>query len=325
MSVSILIPAFRPTYLRQAIASALTQATDDFELIVSDDSGDQEIRPIVEQFRDPRIRYVRTPGRVGAGENCRRLWGEARHDLLLFLLDDDVLLPHALSELLAQAAEHPDASFYFGQRYTIDGAGRILSAPPPFAHPVIKVSGEDIAATLVGNVSNVIGELNNVLINRRIGLKADDLLSYMGTEIHLNSDVSFFLNATRKGSAIGISKPIASFRKHPEQNSSPAFNPIFAIAVCEWELFIRGELSAGRLTSIDALKALDILEQNYAGMIQSLPTIARMVPGLAALRSRITAGEQSVLDDAFWNDWSAFVAEVKYSKADRINPPQPQY
>lgn len=65
MGISILIPAFRPTFLRQAICSALGQELEDFELIISDDSGGDQIRPIVERFSDPRIRY--RPERTNTG------------------------------------------------------------------------------------------------------------------------------------------------------------------------------------------------------------------------------------------------------------------
>ena len=154
MGVSILIPAFRPTYLRQAIASALAQALDDFEIIVSDDSGGEALAPIVEQFRDPRIRYIRTAGRTGATANCAGLWEAARFDLLAYLFDDDLMMPYGLAERLAQAEAEPDASFYFGQRYTIDAEGRITGEPSAQRPELVRLDARAMSANMVGQVRN---------------------------------------------------------------------------------------------------------------------------------------------------------------------------
>src|SRR5262249_41108536 len=57
--VSIVITAYatRPDYLSTAIQSALGQTWGNLEVIVSDDSPDQSLRVLVEQFADPRVRY----------------------------------------------------------------------------------------------------------------------------------------------------------------------------------------------------------------------------------------------------------------------------
>lgn len=314
-SVSILIPAFRPTYLRQAIASALTQGIEDFEIIVSDDSAGPDIRPIVEQFRDPRIRYVATPGRLGDTGNCAFLWNEARYDLLAYLLDDDLLMPHGLAEMLVQSQARPDASFYFGHRYIIDAGGRILSEPQFLASDVVALDQARMAATLVGGVRNPVGEFSNILINRAAGVTADDFVRYMGIDMQVCGDVAFYLNATRVGPAIGIKRPVAAFRRHGQQQSSPSYNPMFALGICEWELFIRGEYDAGRLPQPLALAAIDKLDAAYANWGRDHPSIGMMTPGLKALRGRVAGGETGVLDEAFRVQWQTLVDTVRAQKA----------
>jgi hypothetical protein len=246
LDVSILIPAFRPTFLRQTIASALTQGAEDFEILISDDSGGEEVLRIVETFRDARIRYVRTAGRTGAAANCRNLWAQCRTGRMIFLLDDDLLMPHAMAELGAALDATPDASFAYGRRHVIDGEGRITRDAPPNA-PLAVIEAERLVAALVGQLINHVGELSNVMMNRARGLTVDDLLAYFGIDLHVDADVGFYLNASRKGPAIAVGKPVAAFRRHGAQNSSPAFNPRFAMGIVEWELFLRGEYDAGRL------------------------------------------------------------------------------
>ncbi len=281
MDVSILIPAFRPTFLRQTIASALTQGGDDFRILVSDDSGDDALQPIVETFRDPRIRYVRTPGRTGTAANLNRLWDLCETDRMIFLFDDDLLLPHALAELGAALDETPGAAFAFGRRHVIDAQGRITR------------------------------ELTNVLMDRAAGLTVDDLLRYADLALQVNADVAFYLNATRRGPAVGVGKAVAAFRLHGAQNSSAAFNPKFPFGVVEWELFIRGEHDAGRLPQAQALKAIAKLLAAYATWSQQHPPVAMMTPGLEALADRVRRGETGLVDDAFRSDWAAFADAVR--------------
>lgn len=315
MSVSILIPAFRPTFLRQAIASALTQGLEDFEILISDDSGGDAILPVVEQFRDPRIRYMRTAGRTGATANCVTLWEAAQFDHLAYLLDDDLLMPHALAELYAQAVATPDASFYFGHRYIIDAHGKILSEPQFLNVDVAHLDARTLAQVMVGHIRNQIGEFSNVLINRRCGVTADAFVRYEGVETPVCGDVSFYLNASRIAPAVGIRRTVAAFRRHGDQNSSPTFNPLFALGICEWELFLRGEYDAGRLTQLEALAALDKLAKAYVSWGRTHAEIGILAPGLTALRPRIAEGESGVLDDAFRAQWAVLEEAVYRRKA----------
>jgi glycosyltransferase involved in cell wall biosynthesis len=309
LSVSILIPAFRPTFLRQAIASALTQGPDDFDILISDDSGGDDVARVVETFRDPRIRYVRTPGRTGAGENCRNLWRLCERDRMIFLFDDDMLLPFAMVELAAALDATPRASFAFGRRHIIDGQGRITREAPPNV-PAAVIDGARLATAMVGSVINHVGELSNVMINRAAGVTVDDLLQYFGFDLYVVADVALYLNATRRGPAVGLGKPIAAFRKHGAQNSSATFNPKFPFGIVEWELFIRGERQAGRLPQAEALQAIEKLRGAYRSWSAGHPEVAIMEPGLETLAGRIADGETQVLDAAFRSDWDRFAAAV---------------
>lgn len=319
LDVSILIPAFRPTFLRQAIASALTQGGEDFRILISDDSGGEDLLPIVESFRDPRIRYLRTAGRTGAGENCRNLWLNCETDRMMFLFDDDLLLPDAVAELSAALATTPEASFAFGRRHIIDAEGRITREAPPNV-PSRTVDGVALATALVGGVMNQIGELSNVMINRARGVVVDDLLTYAGLDLEVNADVALYLNATRRGPAVGLGKPVAAFRRHGAQNSSAAFNPKFPFGVVEWELFVRGEYDAGRLPQAQALNAIERLRAAYENWSRDHPEVALMAPGLHLLAGRIGRGETRTLDDAFRADWARFVQAVQARSAGQAAP-----
>src|SRR3954447_25323953 len=94
-AVSVLIRAYRrPASLATAIESVLAQTHGDFEIVVSDDSG--ELAPVCERFGDPRVRHSPKPAPAGPAANLRRAAQLARGPLLAILNDDDRWQPRFL-------------------------------------------------------------------------------------------------------------------------------------------------------------------------------------------------------------------------------------
>ncbi len=54
--------------LREALDSALAQSFSDWELLVWDDCSTDDSAAIVAQYRDPRIRYLRSPDDTPLGK-----------------------------------------------------------------------------------------------------------------------------------------------------------------------------------------------------------------------------------------------------------------
>jgi glycosyltransferase involved in cell wall biosynthesis len=99
--VSVLIRAYRsPTLLASAIESVLAQTYADFEVVVSDDSG--ELAPVCERFQDPRVRYSANPAPRGPAANLRRAAELGRGELLAILNDDDRWEPRFLEVAVRQ-------------------------------------------------------------------------------------------------------------------------------------------------------------------------------------------------------------------------------
>lgn len=105
VAVSAVVPAYgRPPFLREAIDSALAQTLPVREVIVVDDCSPEPLSPIVEPFGE-RVRYLRQPR--NQGPNAARNAGAAvaRGDVLAFLDDDDVWLPHKIERQVARLAD----------------------------------------------------------------------------------------------------------------------------------------------------------------------------------------------------------------------------
>ncbi|MGV3773257.1 MAG: glycosyltransferase family 2 protein [Verrucomicrobiales bacterium] len=105
---SILLPTKnRSQIVGDAVASALRQTFGDFELIVSDnDDSDTATRDAVAQYKDPRIRYFRTSGKLPMHENWENALSQARGKHILILEDKMRLASNALSILKHYLDKH---------------------------------------------------------------------------------------------------------------------------------------------------------------------------------------------------------------------------
>jgi glycosyltransferase involved in cell wall biosynthesis len=124
--VSVVIPTFnRPSYLREAIASALRQTYSNFEILVCDNASTDETRQVVESFSDPRLRYRRHSRNVGPTENVIGGCRETRGEFIANLHDDDVWEPSFLEKLVPVLRENPSAAIAFSDHYIINASGTI--------------------------------------------------------------------------------------------------------------------------------------------------------------------------------------------------------
>lgn len=101
MKFSVTIPAFKTKFLEKAIQSVLNQTYNDFELIIVDDCSPEDIKSVVDKFKDNRIRYYRNEKNCGAVrvvDNWNICLSYATGDYVICMGDDDILTPEALAE-----------------------------------------------------------------------------------------------------------------------------------------------------------------------------------------------------------------------------------
>ena len=102
---SVLIPTRnRPRHVGNAIRSALSQTTRDLEIVVSDNSSNDETAAVVAEFRDPRIRYLRTPRTLGMPDNFDNVISHSSGDWVT-LIPDDCVVSSRLLENVERALE----------------------------------------------------------------------------------------------------------------------------------------------------------------------------------------------------------------------------
>ncbi|WP_421980874.1 glycosyltransferase family 2 protein [Roseibium sp.] len=111
MKISIIIPTReRATYLGAAIQSALAIEDDHIELIVSNNASSDQTEDVVKAFDDPRLNYIRTEKRISMRQNFQFALDRASGDYILFIGDDDAVLPGQFPALRTILETHkPDS------------------------------------------------------------------------------------------------------------------------------------------------------------------------------------------------------------------------
>lgn len=125
-TVSVITPAFnRADYLPFTIESVLAQTYPEFEHIIVDDGSSDGTARVVQEYSDPRIRYLH---QTNQGQSVARNRGieASRGQYICFLDSDDVWFSNKLRDQLEVFAEEPDAGVVYGDRIAIDGQGREL-------------------------------------------------------------------------------------------------------------------------------------------------------------------------------------------------------
>jgi glycosyltransferase involved in cell wall biosynthesis len=120
---SIAIPAYKSAFLKECIASVLSQSTGDFELIIVNDKSPEPIAEIVNLFSDSRIKYFENEKNIG-GVNLVHNWNgclaKAKGDFFIMMGDDDTMKPDYLSEFTRLIEKFPDLDVYHCRSIIID-------------------------------------------------------------------------------------------------------------------------------------------------------------------------------------------------------------
>jgi glycosyltransferase involved in cell wall biosynthesis len=123
--VSVLIPTYNyANYIGHAIQSIIDQSFADWELIISDDCSTDNTIEIVQQYIDPRIRFIVNDKNLGLYGNFNHCGKIARGQYLLFLGADDALHYQALEHMVSALDNHGTAALATAyQVQFIDGEG----------------------------------------------------------------------------------------------------------------------------------------------------------------------------------------------------------
>lgn len=189
--VSVCIPAYRQTrYLRRALDSLREQTFQDFEIVLTDDSPDDEVEVFLKTYAfGPRLRYFRNPTPLGTPQNWNEAVRRSTGELVKILHHDDWLTePESLAKLVAALDAQPDADLAFcASVATCADTGAVRDTNQPTAARVARLQRlpDELFA------GNRIGAPSATLYRRRVGLEYDPAVRY-------TVDTDFYIRLLRK-------------------------------------------------------------------------------------------------------------------------------
>lgn len=128
---SILIPAFKAKYLRDAIESCFSQLYTNWELVIVDDCSPENLLAIVKPYlQDCRVNFFRNNYNTGA-EDVVKNWNTCLNystgDYVICMGDDDMLCPDCLSSYAELIKTRPGIGLLHARTEIIDENGDFLS------------------------------------------------------------------------------------------------------------------------------------------------------------------------------------------------------
>ena len=131
--VTVAIPAYKSSYLRQAIESVLAQSYRNIELIIVNDRSPEDIGGVVRSFNDERIRYylnAENVGRANPAHNWNLCVEHAKGEYFALLCDDDLYEPTFVERMMELARKYPHTNVFRARANIIDASGRTVSFYP---------------------------------------------------------------------------------------------------------------------------------------------------------------------------------------------------
>ncbi len=132
--VSVVLPAYKGGFFKEAVQSILAQTYKDFELIIVDDASPFDFPSVLREFKDDRISYYRNDENIGGKDLAEVFASACCHAVgkyAVFASDDDVYQPSYLDEMVELAELHPECSLFSCRVGHIDESGRMKNPGVP--------------------------------------------------------------------------------------------------------------------------------------------------------------------------------------------------
>ena len=215
--VSILIPTERrPAYFSEALAGALAQIYPNIEIIVCDNSTDDDTEELMQAYRDDvRVRYVRDKNARTDAEKAALLTQLACGTFVQWCMDGDILLPDKLTLMVDAFLREPGTTLVTSVCGRIDGDGAflgIVEEHPPVYGIYNRLSGAAVGQICLMSGTNFLGTSSSVLFR-----SADtEHLSWHPQErgYQAAADAVMWLTLLEQGDAVVFGKPLSLVRVH---------------------------------------------------------------------------------------------------------------
>lgn len=298
MSITTLIPAYKPQYLNDLLVALRYQSVKPERIIFSDDSPQQAFvaalnsEPLKSTLVDLRVEVVAGP-RAGAYANCRHLlqtWNGSS-ELVHFLLDDDVIYPDFYARHLAAHATG-QYECTISRRWTALESGQpVAELPRPLAlaqhpHRLVSIDADVAFTTTLPFCNNWFGELSNAVFHRDLRAAIDTAqladISFAGLE-----DIGSFLCAALRRPVGYLNDSLGFFRVSPGQNTQQVQGRQMKLAYLAWIALTLAAQRLGKLTreqTVEGLTRAAHLILTHYQHTADMAAFCELLPALVALQ-----------------------------------------
>lgn len=225
--VSVLIPTYnRPDYFQLALDSVLTQTYKNIEIIIGDDSTNNDTEILVREkylSEFPNIKYFHNEKNLGQFDNDLKLMDMAKGDFVNFLMDDDLFEPTKIEKMMNYFINdlEDEISLVTSHRGIIDDKGRsrgIFGNTDEIFQKDSILDGRQLGEFVLKNNYNCIGEPTTVLF-RKTKL-TEPFGTFNGRINGCNVDQASWLNLLSNHKAVYINEVLSLFRIHQGQQQN---------------------------------------------------------------------------------------------------------
>lgn len=206
--ISICVPAYKkPQYVVRLVKSVLQQDYKNVEIIISDDSPDEDTKQAILPFQNIlSIRYFHNQPALTSPRNWNYALQQAAGELVVLMHQDDWYASESALSTYVDAFRDVSVDFVFCRNTGVDEAGKkvILQAIPSLLNQMAKKPNHLLLA-------QVIGPPSNTMLRRRVNLRYDERFVWL-------VDVDYYVRLLKKGCAYRyIEKHLVSIGLHQDQ------------------------------------------------------------------------------------------------------------
>ncbi|NOU79238.1 glycosyltransferase [Paenibacillus sp. LMG 31459] len=232
--VSILIPAYnRPYYLELALQSAICQSYKNIEIIIGDDSTNDEVQKVIAPYLEmyDNIIYHKNPENLGIG-NWHKLYELANGEYINYLMDDDLFCYEKIEKMVQVFQLNKNISLVTSFRELIDHNGEHIPSRPSTRKLFEKdnlINGKQFGSMLLSQIWNAVGEPTTAMFRKK---DITQFGYFHGESYTFLNDFASWISLMELGDVMYLSEPLSYFRQHGEQNQ---LNPKYKILTnSEW-------------------------------------------------------------------------------------------
>jgi len=204
----------RPTLVFKAINSALNQTFESYEVIVSDNSTNDETEILLSEINKECFKYKRRKPSLLPIDHLNAILSDVTADYFMIFHDDDVMFPEMLSELYKNIISD-------NKIIAVGANARIISSGIHTGKLMLKNKNNNL---LICNSNEMV---HQYLVKRGIVPFPSYLYkSEVAKKIRLNPDnggkhcdVAFMMDITSMGNVLFLIKPLMNYYIHSVQDS----------------------------------------------------------------------------------------------------------